>query len=163
MIAVDTSALMAIGLDEPEAESCIAVLEAEDNVLISAGTLAEVLIVAARRNISAEVSGLIEGLGFEVVSVTAAAARRISQAYQQWGKASIRQASISAIVSLMKWRRHTAAACYTSAVILPRRISRAQFRKAVPKVGILWLPILDDFRTFQFPARCDFWCGAAVL
>ena len=86
MIAVDTSALMAIGLDEPEAESCIAVLEAEDNVLISAGTLAEVLIVAARRNISAEVSGLIEGLGFEVVSVTAAAARRISQAYQQWGK-----------------------------------------------------------------------------
>jgi len=64
MIAVDTSALMAICLNEPEAEPCIAVLEAEGSVLISAGTLAEVLIVAARRNISAEVSGLIEGLGF---------------------------------------------------------------------------------------------------
>ena len=86
MIAVDTSALMAIGLSEPEADACIAVLEAEDVVLISAGTLAEVLIVAARRNIFEEVSGLIEGLGFEVVSVTAASARRISQVYQLWGK-----------------------------------------------------------------------------
>lgn len=86
MIVVDTSALMAICLNEPEAEPCITVLEAEDSVLISAGTLAEVLIVAARRNIYVEVSGLIEGLGFEVVSVTAASARRISQVYQQWGK-----------------------------------------------------------------------------
>jgi len=31
---------------------CIAALEAEESVLISAGTLAEVLIVAARRNIA---------------------------------------------------------------------------------------------------------------
>ena len=29
MIAVDTSALMAVVLDEPEADACIAVLEAE--------------------------------------------------------------------------------------------------------------------------------------
>ena len=86
MIAVDTSALMAIGLNEPEADACIAALEAADSVLISAGTLAEVLIVATRRNIAEELSGLIEGLGFEVVPVTPASARRISQAYQQWGK-----------------------------------------------------------------------------
>ena len=86
MIAVDTSALMAIVLNEPEAAACIAALEAEESVLISAGTLAEALIVAARRNIAEEVSSLIEGLGFEIVSVTPASARRISQAYQQWGK-----------------------------------------------------------------------------
>lgn len=86
MIAVDTSALMAIGLNEPEADACIAALETEDNVLISAGTLAEVLIVAARRNIAEELSSLIDGLGFEVVSVTRASAGRISQVYQQWGK-----------------------------------------------------------------------------
>jgi ribonuclease VapC len=77
---------MAIGLNEPEADACIAALEAEDSVLISAGTLAEVLIVAARRNIADQLSDLIEGLGFEVVSVTTASARRISQVYQQWGK-----------------------------------------------------------------------------
>lgn len=86
MIAVDTSALMAIGLNEPEADACIAALVGEDRVLISAGTLAEVLIVAARRNISVELTSLIEGLAFEVVSVTPASARRIAQAYQQWGK-----------------------------------------------------------------------------
>jgi ribonuclease VapC len=70
MIAVDTSALMAIGLNEPEADACMAALETADSVLISAGTMAEVLIVAARRNIEEELSGLIEGLDFEVVPVT---------------------------------------------------------------------------------------------
>ena len=29
---------------------------------------------------------LIDGLGFEVVNVTSASARRIAQAYEQWGK-----------------------------------------------------------------------------
>ncbi|MBL8296298.1 MAG: type II toxin-antitoxin system VapC family toxin [Bryobacterales bacterium] len=86
MIAVDTSALMAIVLDEPEADACIAALEAEESVLISAGTLAEVLIVAARRNIGEEIASLIDGLGFEIVSVTPASARRVSQVYRQWGK-----------------------------------------------------------------------------
>lgn len=38
MIVVDTSALMAIVLDEPEAAVCIAALEAEHDILISAGT-----------------------------------------------------------------------------------------------------------------------------
>jgi ribonuclease VapC len=86
MIAVDTSALMAIVLNEPEAEACMSALEAEECVLISAGTLAEVLIVAARRNIAEEVSSLIDGLGFEIVSVTPASARRVAQVYEQWGK-----------------------------------------------------------------------------
>jgi ribonuclease VapC len=54
MIAVDTSALMAIILNEPEADSCISALEAEESVLISAATLAEALIVAARRNVAEE-------------------------------------------------------------------------------------------------------------
>ena len=87
MIAVDTSALMAIVLDEPEADACIAVLAAEDTVLISAGTVAEALIVALRRNVGEEVAGLIDGgLGLEVVAVTPAAARRIAHAYGRWGK-----------------------------------------------------------------------------
>ena len=44
MIAVDTSALMAILLSEPEGDACAAVLEAEPHVLISAGTMAERLL-----------------------------------------------------------------------------------------------------------------------
>lgn len=86
MIAVDTSALMAIVLDEPEAAACGAVLEAEEDIVISAGTMAEALIVAARRNVGEEMLALIDGLGCEVAAVTAAAARRVAQAYGEWGK-----------------------------------------------------------------------------
>ena len=86
MIAVDTSALMAIVLDEPEAVACIAALEAEDEILISAGTVAEALIVSARRNVDAEVEAIIDRLGFDIVPVTPAAARRIAGAYRQWGR-----------------------------------------------------------------------------
>lgn len=95
MIAVDTSALMAILLDEPEADACIAALEAEDEVVISAGTMAEALIVAARRNVAEEMASVIDGLGFEVVSVTGAAARRIAEAYARWGKGAARSASLN--------------------------------------------------------------------
>lgn len=86
MIAVDTSALIAILLREPEAGPCAAILESEPHVLISAGTLAEALIVAARRNVGEEMAALIEDLAFEIVSVTPAAARRVAAAYQRWGK-----------------------------------------------------------------------------
>ncbi|MCW5737595.1 MAG: type II toxin-antitoxin system VapC family toxin [Enhydrobacter sp.] len=86
MIAVDTSALMAIVLNDPKADACAAALEAEDRLLISAGTVAEALIVARRRNVGHEVARLIDGLGFEIVSVTPASARRIAEAYEKWGK-----------------------------------------------------------------------------
>ena len=43
---------MAIVLDEPQADACIAALEADDNILISAGTVAEALassLISRRR------------------------------------------------------------------------------------------------------------------
>jgi ribonuclease VapC len=86
MMVVDTSALMAIVLNEAEADTCAAALEAEDDLLISAGTVAEALIVSARRNVDDEMERLIEGLGFDIVSITPASARRIAQAYAKWGK-----------------------------------------------------------------------------
>lgn len=86
MIVVDTSALMAIVLDEPAADDCVAVLEAEDDLLISAGTVAELLIVAARRGVAEEVQSLLDGLGFEIVPVTEGAARRVADAHARWGK-----------------------------------------------------------------------------
>lgn len=86
MIAVDTSALMAIVLGEPQGEACMTAIEEAEELVISAGTVAEALIVATRRNVGDEVSSLISGLGFEIVSVTAASARRIADAYGRWGK-----------------------------------------------------------------------------
>jgi ribonuclease VapC len=86
VIAVDTSALMAVVLDEPAAEACIAALEAETDIMISAGKLAEALIVADRRNVAAEMASLVDGLGFSIVTVTPASARRIADAYERWGR-----------------------------------------------------------------------------
>jgi ribonuclease VapC len=86
MMAVDTSALMAIVLHEAEADKCKAALEEETELLISAGTVAEALIVAARRNLVEEMNRLIDGLGFEIESVTPASARRIATAYARWGR-----------------------------------------------------------------------------
>lgn len=86
MIAVDTSALMAILLDEPEADACMAAIAAADKLLISAGTMAESLIVADRRNLRGEMAELIDGLGFEVVPVVAVTAHRVAATYGRWGK-----------------------------------------------------------------------------
>jgi ribonuclease VapC len=86
VIAIDTSALMAIVLGEVEADACIRALETEAEIIISAATVSEALIVAARRNVGEEVARLIDGLGFEIVSVTPASARRIAVAYARWGR-----------------------------------------------------------------------------
>ena len=86
MIAIDTSAIMAILLNEPEADACIAAIEAEEEIVISSATLAETLIVAGRRNVGPEAASLVEGLGMEVVSVTPASAKRVAEAYANWGK-----------------------------------------------------------------------------
>jgi ribonuclease VapC len=95
MIAVDTSALMAILLDEPEADACIAALEAADEILISATTAAEALIVAARRNVADEMDGILGKLGFEVIGVTFETARRVAQAYAKWGKGLARRGALN--------------------------------------------------------------------
>jgi ribonuclease VapC len=71
---------------EPAAGACKAALEAEVVVLISAGTVAEALIVAARRGVGQEMDTLIVGLGFEVVLVDLTSARQVAQAYAAWGK-----------------------------------------------------------------------------
>ncbi len=86
MIAVDTSALMAILLDDPHADACASVLEDDNHPVISAVTVAEALIVAARRNVAEEMEQLIGNLGFEIVNVTPASARRVAEAYGKWGK-----------------------------------------------------------------------------
>jgi ribonuclease VapC len=86
MIAVDTSALMAIVLNEPIGDACMAAFEAEDDLLISAGTVAEALIVSARRNVGVEMARLIYGLGFSVVTITSASTQRTAQVYERWGR-----------------------------------------------------------------------------
>jgi ribonuclease VapC len=86
VIVVDTSALLAIVLNEPLADACEGVLAAESHVVISAGTLAEALLVAARRGLRAEVEALVGRLGAEVEPVSAASAARLADAHLRWGR-----------------------------------------------------------------------------
>jgi ribonuclease VapC len=86
VIVVDTSALVAIVLREAKAAACIKVLETETEAHISAGTLAEALIVSIRRGVADEMASLLAGLNIEVATVTSASARRAGAAYGRWGR-----------------------------------------------------------------------------
>lgn len=88
MIVVDTSALVAVLLDEPGAEACASILQTEEECLISAGTLAEAMIVAERRGAAAELMTMLDGLALEIVPVTTATARAVAAAYGRFGKGS---------------------------------------------------------------------------
>lgn len=83
---LDTSALMAVLLGEPAGVACATVLSSEARLLISAGTLAEALIVAGNRGIGTEMAALVAEGGVEVVPVTATAAARVAEAYAAWGR-----------------------------------------------------------------------------
>lgn len=86
MIALDTSALMAILLGEAEAADCREVIAANDNFLIAAPTLTESLVVAARRRLHGEMANLIDALAPTIVPLTTARAYAAVRAYRDWGK-----------------------------------------------------------------------------
>jgi ribonuclease VapC len=86
VIVIDTSALMALLLDEPEADQIADLLKSEEEFKIAAGTLAEVLIVAGRRGISVEMSRLIEGIAAEIEPLNASGSIAVAEAYSVWGK-----------------------------------------------------------------------------
>lgn len=86
MIVVDTSALMALLLSEPGGDAIAEVLAGEEQLVISAGTLAEALIVAGRRGLSEEMEMLLSGVGIEVDNLSASDARAVAAAHSVWGK-----------------------------------------------------------------------------
>jgi ribonuclease VapC len=98
----------------------MAALERGRDVVISAGTVVEALIVAASGNVADEMVKLIEGLGFDVVTVTAISARQVAAVYGRWGK-GVHPAGLNfGTVLHMKLQRRATAACSTSAMALQR-------------------------------------------
>lgn len=85
-IVVDTSAMMAVALGEPAAERCREALDVADEIAISAGTLAELLVVANLRGVADKVRKLVDGLAMEVVPVDGTMAEKVGEAYRRWGK-----------------------------------------------------------------------------
>lgn len=86
MTVVDTSALIAVLLREPAAGACSGILEADPDLLMSAATLAEALIVGGRRGVGAEMATLIDGVAIEIVPLMPADAHRAAEVYARWGK-----------------------------------------------------------------------------
>ncbi|MDZ7873676.1 MAG: type II toxin-antitoxin system VapC family toxin [Rhizobium sp.] len=87
MITVDTSALIAIVKNEPTAARCTAVLEIPNRpLLLSAGTLLELKIVALQKKCSDGLFRLITSLDFEIIDLTASRAELAAAAYQRFGK-----------------------------------------------------------------------------
>ncbi len=86
MIVIDTSALMAILLDEPEMAACAGALAENVALVISAGTVAEALVVAGRRGVGMPMISLLDGLGLDVENVSLGVARRVADCYAKWGK-----------------------------------------------------------------------------
>lgn len=85
MIAVDTSAIMSVLLDE-ETSASVKTCLAENDLCMSAGTYSELLVVAAGRGLLDEAEELISGMRFEIVPPDGATARAVQNAFANWGK-----------------------------------------------------------------------------
>jgi len=86
MIAVDTSALIAIVKEEEAADICSRAMATVPKIIISAGTLAEAQIVALRAKRLPELMDILKASIGEVIPVTDARARFVSEIYSAWGK-----------------------------------------------------------------------------
>ncbi len=86
MIVLDTSAIMAVLLREPQWEDCVSALEENPTAAISAGTMAELRIVSATRKVADDLNELIQTILLDVISVTDATAHRVGTAYTRWGR-----------------------------------------------------------------------------
>ena len=92
MIVIDTSALMAIVQNEPEAGACRGILTEHAHRFLSAGTLAEALIVSDARKIGGLLDEALDKIGAEIVPVTIDGANRARRAYREWGRGNHRAA-----------------------------------------------------------------------
>jgi len=86
VLVIDGSALFAIMLDEPNALRCSAALENMGTRLLSAGSLTELLIVAAGKGVLDLTTGFIDSLAPTIVPVTEQRARAAADAFRKWGR-----------------------------------------------------------------------------
>lgn len=85
MIVVDGSAIFAVLLGQSGAEGCREALGGNDLVM-SAGSYAEVLIVAAPKDIAEVVGAFIDDLQLTILPLTPERARAAADGYRRWGK-----------------------------------------------------------------------------
>jgi ribonuclease VapC len=88
-MVIDTSALLALLLDEPEAEDFRTALEVDETRLVSAATLLEAaLVIEARKGEAAgrELDRLIDKAAIEVIAVDADQVEEARRAWRRFGR-----------------------------------------------------------------------------
>jgi ribonuclease VapC len=86
MIVVDTSALIAVLLEEDGFERINATLEAATKIVASATTIAECLVVSSRKGQRAAMTNMIDLMHIQVYPDTHGSAERVADTYDRWGK-----------------------------------------------------------------------------
>lgn len=86
IVALDGSALFAILLGEAEATACRTAMRAAEKMILSAGSLTELLVVAAGKKVSDEMMDLLDLARPEILPLTEFRARAAAEAYRHWGK-----------------------------------------------------------------------------
>jgi ribonuclease VapC len=86
LIVADTSAIMAYLNEESRAALIEACLLRAEAILMSAGTLTELLIVSQSRGIDGDVRDLLEDYGVEIVPVTSDLAFAAGEAHRRYGR-----------------------------------------------------------------------------
>ena len=89
MIAADTSAIVAIIQEEPECEAFLELIRYADAVCFSAVSMLEAgMVLRSRRGpgAEAELVGIIDGMGIEIVPFDAPLAKLALQAFERYGK-----------------------------------------------------------------------------
>ncbi len=67
---------------------------------MSAGTPAEVFVVADQRGVGPEMRALVDGLDVEIVAVTKRVAQRLSEAHAEWGFCKSRDVCVGNLCDL---------------------------------------------------------------
>ena len=86
MIVIDSSAVIAILLNEPGYERCVDIIDSAPASSMSAATLAETFVVATRKGIFAEAVEFVESMRSAIVPLTEHGAHAVAEAYSRWGK-----------------------------------------------------------------------------
>ncbi len=86
MIVLDTSAVVAVLQGEPEAPRLSQRIEVEDLLLMSAGTVAEALILSGQRGFRSKLEGMLKDLAVDIIPLLAADIAQVADAYARWGR-----------------------------------------------------------------------------
>ena len=86
MIALDTSALVAMLRGEPEADRLRQRIEKGEALIMSAGTVVEALVLAGQRGFRPELESTLKELAVEIVPLLATDLAHVADAYARWGK-----------------------------------------------------------------------------